>query len=148
MTGTQECLVHGTCVALAGRAALLRGTPGAGKSDLALRFVSGFGEEGAGLVSDDQVRLQKAGGTLRAAAPEALAGRLEVRGIDIIEIAFVGSADLVLIVDLVAREEVPRLPFDPLPSETLLGVSLPVLALDPFAASAPLKLKIALGGTP
>ena len=33
-------LVHGTCVALGRRAALLRGKPGAGKSDLALRFTA------------------------------------------------------------------------------------------------------------
>ena len=49
-------LVHGTCVALGGRAALLRGGSGAGKSDLALRFMA-LPAEGAlipRLVADDQ----------------------------------------------------------------------------------------------
>ena len=50
-------LVHGTCVALGRRGALLRGSPGAGKSDLALEFLAlpGDGALRPGLVADDQV---------------------------------------------------------------------------------------------
>jgi len=46
-------LIHASCVAVEGRGVLLRGAPGAGKSDLALRLIEG----GADLVSDDQVVL-------------------------------------------------------------------------------------------
>src|SRR6185312_7598075 len=59
MTATQgeRTLMHGTCVALGPHAALLRGASGAGKSDLALRFMALTPEPGgeAWLVADDQV---------------------------------------------------------------------------------------------
>ncbi len=42
--------VHGTCVEVEGTAVLLRGPPGSGKSDLALRLI----ESGARLVADDR----------------------------------------------------------------------------------------------
>ena len=53
-------LVHGTCVALGRRAALLRGSSGAGKSDLALRFMALAGEGALRplLVADDQVWIE------------------------------------------------------------------------------------------
>ena len=44
-------LLHATCVALEGRAVLLRGPSGSGKSDLALRLI----DAGALLVADDLV---------------------------------------------------------------------------------------------
>ena len=140
----QGILLHGTSVALAGRAALLRGRPGAGKSDLALRFVGTAGPEEVRVVADDQVRIWRVGEELRAAAPERLAGLLEVRGVGIVPVAHLPEAPLVLLVDLVAAHAVPRLPPHPLPRETILGVSLPRLALDPFELSAAAKLKIAL----
>lgn len=125
----------------------MRGAPGAGKSDLALRFISRFSEQNARLVSDDQVHLRITDNAIEARAPEAIEGRLEVRGIGIIDVAAVGSTGLVLVVDLVEPKQVPRLPPDPLPHVALLGLSLPLLALDPFAPSAAVKLKLALGGS-
>ena len=62
-------LVHGTCVALGRRGVLLRGNPGAGKSDLALRFMAlpGGGEICPHLGADDQVLVvANADGTLLA----------------------------------------------------------------------------------
>ena len=70
-------MVHATCVAIGDRAVLLCGPSGSGKSDLALRLIDG----GAQLVADDQVVLRAEGGRIVARAPEALAGRMEVRGI-------------------------------------------------------------------
>lgn len=146
MAQTGEHLVHGSCVALGERAALLRGAPGAGKSDLALRFISAFAPAGAVLVADDQVRLRRAGGMLQASPPANLAGRLEVRGIGIITLAHRPRARLELIVTLTRGDAVPRLPPDPLPCEVIFGLPVPVLSLDPFEASAAVKLKLALGG--
>ncbi len=140
----REVLLHGTSVALAGRAALLRGAPGAGKSDLALRFIAASWPAEARLVADDQTRVWRHGAGLRVAAPETLAGRLEVRGVGIVPIAHCGEAPLVLLVDLVAAEAVSRLPQDPLPRDSILGVSLPRLALFAFEPSAPAKLGVAL----
>lgn len=141
-----ETILHGTCVALGEAAVLLRGAPGSGKSDLALRFLSSFGGEGARLVADDQVRIRRAGEGLLASPPERLAGLIEVRGIGIVEMTYQVEARLDLLADLVAGDAVERLPREPLPREELLGVALPVVAIEPFAASAPVKLKLVLGG--
>ena len=45
--------MHATAVELYGYPILLRGEPGNGKSDLALRLI----QEGAKLISDDRVKL-------------------------------------------------------------------------------------------
>ena len=140
-------LLHGTCVALkpAGRswrALLLRGAPGAGKSDLALRLI----DAGGRLVADDQTRIARRGAGLVAAPPATLAGLMEVRGLGIVKLGkgqILARAPLVLLVDLVAPADIERLP-DP-EHETLLGVALPRLALAPFEASAAAKLRLALG---
>lgn len=128
---------------------MLRGEPGCGKSDLALRFIHQFEDgvhpQGAGgLIADDQVVLSRERGQIVARSPDTIAGRLEVRGIGIVEITALDSASLSLMVDLVSRDAVPRLPPDPLPSEDVLGIAVPVVRLDPFEPSAPIKLMLAL----
>lgn len=138
--------VHGTCVAYGARAALLRGASGSGKSDLALRFLSAFaGPHRAALVADDQVEITRRSATLWARAPASIAGRMEVRGVGIVRVPSRRRAALVLVIDLVAADAVPRLP-DPQIGEELLGVSVARIALAPFEASAPVKLKLALTG--
>ncbi len=148
-----ELLVHGTCVAISGSGVLLRGAPGCGKSDLALRFISLFGgdentPEDACLVADDQVLLSRRGQGLVARSPVAIAGQLEVRGVGIVEVAYCKRISLTLVVDLSPADEVPRLPPDPLPCEDILGVPTPVLKLNPFEISSPVKLKLALTERP
>ncbi|MGH6749128.1 MAG: HPr kinase/phosphorylase [Methyloceanibacter sp.] len=146
MAGARE-LVHGTCVALGKRAALLRGPSGAGKSDLALRFLALSGEDGekALLVADDQVFVGSNGsGELVASAPPTIAGKIEVRGLGIIEVPTLAEARLTLVCDLVGTKEVPRLPPHPWERTVIAGVPVPLIKLDPFEASAPAKLKMAL----
>ena len=140
-------LVHGTCVALGRRGVLLRGSAGAGKSDLALRFMAlpGDGALCPGLVADDQVYVTaNPDGTLTASAPPTIAGKIEVRGLGIMPVPFVPEAKLVLVCDLVAGKEVPRMPLESAKTMVIAGVPLPTLRLAPFEASAPLKLKMAL----
>ena len=140
-------LVHGTCVALGPHAALLRGGSGSGKSDLALRFLALPPEQDLQplLVADDQVWIEAQGnGSLVASAPETIAGKIEVRGLGVLELPHRENARLILVADLVPAEQVPRLPPDPRPRITLSGVALPVVKLAPFENSAPLKLKLAL----
>ena len=141
-----RALVHGTCVALGDRAALLRGAPGAGKSDLALRFLAlpNEAELRPLLVADDQVQLDVNGAIVTVSAPETLAGMMEVRGLGIQEMPTIAAARLVLVCDLVAADQVPRMPPDPWDRTALEGVDMPLLQLSPFEASAPLKLKMAL----
>lgn len=145
-------LVHATSVALKHkghwRAVLLRGPSGAGKSDLALRLI----ETGGRLVADDQTHLAVEGrGKARrlvASPPPSLAGLIEARGVGIVKLArnqLLGCAPLVLLVDLVPSTRVERLP-EPA-SEVLLGISLKAIALAPFEASTPLKLRLALAQT-
>jgi HPr kinase/phosphorylase len=140
-------LIHGTCVALGTSAALLRGASGAGKSDLALRFLAlaSEGDRAPKLVADDQVWIEDGiSGELLASAPPTLAGKIEVRGLGILETPHLARGRLVLVVDLVSDAEVPRMPPDPLETVTIAGVALPRLALAAFEPSSPLKLKLAL----
>ena len=140
-------LVHGTCVALGTKAALLRGGSGTGKSDLALRFMAlpAEAELEPRLVADDQVLVDARGPReLIASPPATLAGKLEVRGLGILEISHLEQARLVLVVDLVPREEVPRMPAEPLENTVIAGVAVPLLRLAPFEPSSALKLKLAL----
>ena len=118
--------VHATCVEWLGRGVLIRGKPGAGKSDLALRLV----DAGAVLVADDQVVLKNG----VASAPARLQGLLEVRGFGIVKLPFVEKTAIALTVDLCAPDEIERLP------ERFDGF----LRLDPFCASAVAKIKLAL----
>ena len=59
MSATETLLVHATCIAIDSGAGplgiLLRGSSGAGKSDLALRMI----DQGARLVADDQCVLSR-----------------------------------------------------------------------------------------
>jgi HPr kinase/phosphorylase len=140
-------LVHGTCVALGRRGVLLRGSPGAGKSDLALRFMAlpGDGALCPGLVADDQVYVAaNRDGTLTASVPPTIAGKIEVRGVGIMQVPFLPEAELVLVCDLAGSNDVPRMPAESAKTTVLAGVPLPTLRLAPFEASAPLKLKMAL----
>jgi HPr kinase/phosphorylase len=131
-------LVHATTVAIDGRAVLLRGPSGAGKSDLGLRLI----DAGAQLVADDQSALSRAGAGIVVRAPPTIFGLLEVRGIGIVRSEALALAPLALIVDLVAPAALERLPL--LRSEEILGVVIPAIALAPFEASAPAKLRLAL----
>lgn len=140
-------LVHGTCVALGRRAALLRGTPGSGKSDLALRFIAlpAEGDLQPLLVADDQALVEPgADGTLQISPPVTIAGKIEVRGLGIAEVPFQAKAELVLVCDLVRGEDVARMPPEPGEYAHIAGVAVPAMRLAPFEASAPLKLKMAL----
>ena len=74
--------VHASTVALDGRAVLISGPSGSGKSDLALRLL----DRAFTLVSDDQTIFSRDGDRMLAAAPPNSAGKLEIRGIGIVEI--------------------------------------------------------------
>ena len=128
-------IVHGGLIArrLDGlwRGVLIEGPSGSGKSDLALRAL----DHGFRLVADDRVLLWASGGRLWGRAPDAIAGLLEVRGLDVVPVAAISHCEVVLKVRLETPERIP----DPA-TETILGVAVPLLAADPFEASAPAKL--------
>ncbi len=134
--------IHATCVDLDGFGVLLRGASGGGKSDLALRLI----DRGARLVADDRVEIAAVDGALVARPPAALveaglAGAIEVRGLGIVRVEAVARTVLGLVADLMERSQIPRLPAP----ETcrLLDIEIARLRLDPFAASAAAKLRLA-----
>lgn len=130
-------IIHASCVALDGTGLMLRGPSGAGKSDLALRLI----DDGARLVADDQVCLERSGEQLIASPPPRIAGLLEVRGLGVVRLDHMPSCPVGLVVDLTAPHEVERLPEDPWTD--LAGLRLPRVKLAPFEASAVAKLRLA-----
>ena len=113
-------IIHASCVAWQGRAALIRGASGRGKSSLALELMA----FGATLVADDRVVLQAGPGGITASAPDPLSGLIEARGIGLLNAEAARPASVVVVVDL-DHEESTRLP-EPREAE-LLGQSLPLL---------------------
>jgi serine kinase of HPr protein (carbohydrate metabolism regulator) len=96
------------------------------------------------LVADDQVFVEaSANGALLASPPASIAGKLEVRGLGVVEVPFLAEAQLVLVCDLVDAKDVPRMP-EHAERTMIAGVPVPALKLAPFEPSAPLKLKMAL----
>jgi len=134
---SDSSLIHATAVAIDGAAVLLRGPPGAGKSDLALRLI----EDGARLVADDQTLLRRADNRVLVRAPATIAGLLEVRGVGIVRVDPLDEAPLALIVDLVPPEQVERIPDNR--SEVVLGLAFPLISLAAFEVSATAKLRLA-----
>jgi HPr kinase/phosphorylase len=134
----KRLIVHGTVVAFRGEGILLRGPSGSGKSDLAFRLSA----LGCGIVADDQAEIDQRSGRPFARAVEPITGLLELRGLGLIRIAPADPVPLRLVVDLVPRLEVPRMP-EP---ETVKvgGAELPLVRLHAFDSSTPLKVLKAL----
>jgi serine kinase of HPr protein (carbohydrate metabolism regulator) len=121
------------------RGALIEGDSGRGKSDLAARAL----DHGLRLVADDRTRVFVSGGRLFGAAPRVLAGLIEVRGVGVVTLEPIPTAEIVLRVRCVATPtEVERMP--EAVRERMLGVEIRRIDLWPFEASAPLKLILAL----
>ena len=127
--------VHASCIAFEGKGVLLRGPPGAGKSDLALRAI----EAGARLVADDLVALDLRGDRVWARALPRADGRLEVRGVGIVRLPALDGAELVLLADLAGPERLPEPDF-----ESVLGRPVKRIRLAPFEISAAIKLRLAV----
>ncbi len=130
-------MLHATTVAKGGRAVLISGRSGSGKSDLALRLL----DRGFTLVSDDQTYLRVDSGKLLASAPPTIKGKLEVRGIGIVDLASADDMPVCLLVELVG--EIDRMPEEG-KERLILGVAVPLVGIDAMTASAPAKVELAL----
>ena len=144
-TGSESEIIHATCIAQNNNAVLLLGPSGCGKSDLALRclYESSF-QNRFHLVSDDQVGLRAENGILIASPPETIRGKLEVRGIGIVEVDHVQEARVSLAVRLQSSEQISRYPLRENQEFQALDIRLPEIDLAPFENSAPIKLYLAL----
>lgn len=131
--------IHASCVAIGGRAVLIEGRSGEGKSDLALRLI----DRGATLISDDQTICHRASriGELLASPPVSIAGKIEVRGIGIVEMPHVDKVPIDIIV--VILDSPPRFP-EERRSRKIAGVDVPCFPLPALEPSAPIKVELAL----
>jgi HPr kinase/phosphorylase len=129
-------IIHATAIALRGEGVLLTGPSGSGKSDLALRLI----DRGATLVSDDAVCITGDNAPTVGIAPN-IAGKLEVRGVGIIDLPYVATAPLRLLVRL--GDDYGRMPEHEATAD-FAGFAVPAIALSAFENSAVLKVEFAL----
>lgn len=120
------------------RGVLIRGLSGTGKSDLALRLIA----RGARLISDDQVAADRRVEKVYLSAPDTIAGLLEVRGVGLLRFPPAPVTPLSLVVDLVPRQDVPRLP--DWEKVDIVGVPFSRLKLHAFDVSSAEKIIQAL----
>lgn len=126
MSGSASLVMQAGAVVIAGRAVLIEGPPGSGKSSLALALI----DRGAGLIGDDAVTLKAKSGRLIASPPPNIAGLLDVRGVGLARLPVAPPAPVALILTL-GGPQPERLPQTPLPTRAIAGVAVPVLAFDP-----------------
>jgi len=129
--------LHASTVARDGRAVLISGPSGSGKSDLALRML----DRGFTLVSDDRTIVRKEGERLVASAPGTIKGKLEVRGVGIVEMESLDNVPVAMVVEL--RSDIERFPDDGR-ERLILGTAIPLISVDATTASAPSKVAVAL----
>lgn len=130
-------LHNASCVAIKGRALLIEGAPGSGKSSLALALI----DRGAVLVGDDGVTLEPRGGLLYASPPPRIAGLLEVRNLGLLEFPIAADVPVALVVRL--DSAAPRF-IEAAEHVTQGGVDLPLVLLWPQGEGLALKAELAL----
>jgi len=128
--------IHGTLISFQNKGILFIGPSGAGKSDLALRFVV---EKKSLLVADDQVIISLKNGYLYGSAPKTIFGKIEARGIGIVDVETKEEEKIVLCVELVSSpDDIERFPK---PEHIdFLGISVPKIRLYAFECSTVCKI--------
>ena len=130
-------LHQASCVAIKGRAVLLEGPPGCGKSSLALALI----DRGAVLVGDDGVTLEPREGRLYASPPPNIAGLLEVRNLGLLEFPTASAMPVALVVRLDPAAE--RF-IEVAERVELGGAELPLVRLWPGGGVLALKVELAV----
>lgn len=126
-----------TCVAVNGRALLIEGEPGSGKSSLALALI----DRGGVLVGDDGVLLEKRGERLFALPHPATRGLLEIRNVGLVTVPVLDEAPVSLV--LVLDRQAPRF-VEAAESGERGGLDLPLLRLWPDSPVLALRAEAAL----
>lgn len=131
-------LLHqATAVAIGGRAVLIEGPPGIGKTSLALALI----DRGAALIGDDGVTLESRDARLLASPPPNTAGLIEVRNLGLLAWPTVSDVPVALILRL--DPDAPR--FIEVAEQTeLAGIAVPLIRLWPDGAVLALKAELAL----
>lgn len=126
-----------TGVAVKGRAVLVAGPPGSGKSGLALSLI----DRGAILIGDDGVCVQAEGAALIAAPHPRTRGLIEVRNLGLVELPVLDRAPVALLI--MFDSAAPRF-IDEAETTTIAGIPIPMVRLWPGGDGLALKAELAL----
>jgi serine kinase of HPr protein (carbohydrate metabolism regulator) len=124
------------CVAIEGRALLIDGPPGSGKSSLALALI----DRGARLIGDDGVTLAAREGRLWASPPPNTAGLIEIRNVGIVPLP-TSAAPVALAITL--DQAAPRF-IDSAEMRNICGIPLPWIRLHPNSPVLALRAEWAM----
>lgn len=127
-----ELVRQATCVAIDGRALLIEGAPGSGKSSLALALI----DRGAVLIGDDGVVLEAIDGELIARPHPQTRGLIEVRGVGLVEMPVADACPVALVLQL--DPAAPRF-VETAETVVIAGVELPQLRFDPAGSVLALR---------
>ncbi|MDP4574631.1 HPr kinase/phosphatase C-terminal domain-containing protein [Qipengyuania sp. G39] len=133
---SKQVLANVTGVAIGGRALLIEGAPGVGKSSLALALI----DRGAVLIGDDAIELVVQDGALIAAPPPNTSGLIEVRNIGLVELP-TARAPVALVLKL--DPDAPRFPME-VPTTVMADIFVPLLPFAPGDATQALRAEHAL----
>ena len=126
-----------TCISIGGRALLIEGPPGSGKSSLALALI----DRGAVLIGDDSVLLEAQGDWLVAHPHPNTRGLLEVRNVGLISLP-VGEAAPVALAVLLDTDAARHV--EAAEQTVRCGVAVPMLRLWPASPILHLRAELAL----
>jgi HPr kinase/phosphorylase len=120
--------IHATCVVIGEAGVLIRGASGSGKSRLARQLLCAAERAGlfARLVSDDRTEVEVENGRAIARSVPPIEGKIEARGVGILERSFEPAALVRLVVDCAAAPAA-RLPHESESSSDLGNVRVPRL---------------------
>lgn len=134
--------VHANCVIVGTLGLLIRGAAGSGKSALCECLIEACRARGnlGVLVADDRVVLTAGRDGVLARVPEAIGGKIEVRGFALEDLPHEPVARVHLVVDLKPMEVMERLPETAVAREELEGVSVPAIACPAHRPDVSLRL--------
>ena len=133
----EPVLHQASAVAIGGRALIIEGPPGSGKSSLTLALI----DRGATLVGDDGLALTWRHGGLLASPAPTIAGLLEVRNLGLLQFAHVGEIPGALVLRL--DPAAPRF-IEAAEMTELGGIALPLVRLWPDSPVLALRAEQAL----